>query len=58
MIIIFIYTVIGYSFLNSDWFHAAIDGGENMCTDLFFCYLRTIDFGLRNGGGIAESLRI
>ena len=28
-----------------------------LCISVFGCYLTTIQYGLRNGGGIAESLK-
>lgn len=59
VIMIYVFTIVGYRFLFADWYSGDVgDEGENMCTSLFQCFLWTFDFGLRNGGGISESLRI
>jgi len=47
LIIMYIYTIIGYFFLNADFFNPDIPpAGENMCTSLFICYWWLIDYGI------------
>ena len=46
LIIIYIYSIIGYFFLNADFFNpATLPAGENMCQNLWYCYLNTINYG-------------
>ncbi len=52
--------MIGFYFFSEDFYNGDIsfngEEGENMCSSLFLCLLSTIYFGLKNGGGISESL--
>lgn len=54
-IVIYIYTLIGYIFVPDNFFN--FDTMEDQCGSVFGCFLTTIQYGLRNGGGIAESLK-
>lgn len=56
LIVLYIYAIIGYYFLVSNFYWTQIEGGENMCHTLFACYVYMIQYGLRNGGGITESM--
>lgn len=52
--VIYIYALLGYYFLNDNFFVEE----EDACASVFQCYLTSVQFGMRNGGGIAESLKI
>ena len=53
--IILIYT---YSFLIADEFSNEFDQEDvRPCDNLFMCFIYTINLGLRNGGGIGDSLK-
>lgn len=54
LIIIFIYSILGFQYFNNDF----IVNNENLCETLFECWIWTIQYGLRNGGGIADSLEV
>jgi len=54
-IIIYIYALVGYYFLSDNFYNADIT--EDVCSTVFYCFLTSIQFGLRNGGGISESMR-
>lgn len=54
-IVIYIYTLIGFYFLGDNFYNKDIK--EDLCSSVFYCYLTAIQYGLRNGGGIAESMK-
>lgn len=61
LILLWNYTVILFQFFPDHFFNDDItspDGqaGDNICRSLFHCYMSTLNFGLRNGGGIGDSL--
>lgn len=55
LIVIYIYTLIGYNYLPDNFFNYGIY--EDQCNSVFGCLLTIVQYGLRNGGGIAESLK-
>jgi len=51
---IYVYTLIGfYSFQE----RYEDDDVGNLCIDAYSCYMANLNFGLRNGGGIADALK-
>jgi len=52
IILIYIYAVVGYFFLN-DYFTF---GTQDQCSSMFHCFMTTINWGLRMGGGIGDVL--
>ena len=57
VIIIYLYALIGFYFLDSNYFDYNQGDGSRSCMDLLHCYMNTQSFGLRVGGGIGEFLK-
>ncbi|KAL4441627.1 hypothetical protein ABPG74_021559 [Tetrahymena malaccensis] len=57
IIVIFIFSVVGYTFAVDSFFSEEIGNGENMCSNLFQCFIDTLNYGLRTDGGISNTLR-
>ena len=61
-IVLYIFAIFGYWFFHDMYLdeninsHIASIMGEPTCTDLKHCFLSTINYGLRNGGGIGDSM--
>ena len=61
-IIIYIYSAVGFIFLfdtfYDDQVHAGLLNrkGDSICQSMMHCFLSTINYGLRGGGGIGEFL--
>lgn len=53
VIIMFIYAVFGFFYMRETF---EIEGYENICTNIFHCFISLMDFGLRAGGGIGDVL--
>ena len=51
LLVIFIYTLILYTFLWDNYYH---EFSQNLCTSPFHCFLSTTKYGLLAGGGIGE----
>eukprot|EP00347_Sterkiella_histriomuscorum_P021853 403332539 len=63
LIIIYIYSVLAYAFFFDMFYNEDInleewigEKGDMTCQTLFHCYISTINYGLRAGGGIGEAL--
>jgi len=61
LILLWIYCVLLFTFFFDHYFNDDItledgSGGDSMCRSLFNCYMYTLTYGLRNGGGIGDSL--
>jgi hypothetical protein len=52
----YVYALILYTYFENNLYHADIQ--ENECVSVFECFLNTMQFGLRNGGGMADSFRM
>jgi len=62
-LILTIFVMFSYTILVADLYNDLLAGlpegeGGDICTDLYNCFVFTINYGLRNGGGIAESLNL
>lgn len=60
-ILLWIYCCLLFTFFYDHYFHDDIqfndnESGDNICRSLFHCYVQTLNFGLRNGGGIGDLL--
>jgi len=60
-ILLWIYCTLLFTFFFDHYFHDDIqfndnESGDNICRSLFHCYVQTLNFGLRNGGGIGDLL--
>jgi hypothetical protein len=59
-IIMYNFAIIAFLFLSDNYYDGGINSGlinkngESLCMSLLHCYLTTITYGLRFGGGIAE----
>lgn len=51
---IYIYATIGFYFMNDQLID---DNGNLICADMFECFTNTLNLGLRNGGGIGDSIQ-
>jgi hypothetical protein len=62
MIIIYIYSAIGFIFVfdtfYDDFIHAGLlnSKGDSICQSMMHCFLSTVNYGVRGGGGIGEFL--
>ncbi|KAG5678613.1 hypothetical protein PVAND_008274 [Polypedilum vanderplanki] len=59
LILIYLFSIIGLVFFNNDFLLSAVENKtERACDSLFACIITTLNYGLRNGGGIGDFLRI
>jgi len=61
LILVYIYAVLLFTFFfdhyqNDDLQYSESEKGDNLCHSLFHCYISTLNFGLRAGGGIGDAL--
>jgi hypothetical protein len=61
LILVYIYTVLLFTFFfdhyyNDDIQYNETEKGDNLCRSLFHCFVSTLNFGLRAGGGIGDAL--
>jgi hypothetical protein len=60
LIVLWIYCVLLFTFYPDGYFSDDItwesESGDNICRSMISCYASTINFGLRNGGGIGDTL--
>lgn len=52
--IIYIFAFVGFYFFDEYFMDDTIGP---FCTNLFYCFIYIINFGLRSGGGIAEVIK-
>ena len=52
------WSVLGFYFIDDTFYDGRVDGGvgERTCSTLMHCFWTTFNYGLRNGGGIGESI--
>lgn len=59
VIMIYIYSILGFFFVDDAYYNGDINGtGERQCESMLQCYLTTLNWGLRNGGGIGDTLNV
>lgn len=62
IIIIYIYSALGFIFVFDTYYDDDINAGllnrkgDSACMDMMHCFLSTVNYGLRGGGGIGEFL--
>ena len=62
LIIIYIYSAIGFVFVYETYYDDDIHNGylnmkgDSVCMTMMHCFLSTINYGIRGGGGIGEFL--
>lgn len=63
LIMIYIYAVIGFAFFSDMYYNEDInleeyigEKGDSVCQTLLHCFISTINYGLRAGGGIGDAL--
>ena len=62
LIIIYIYSVFAFIFIHDTYYDDDISGGllnrkgDSICMTMMHCFLSTLNYGLRAGGGIGEFL--
>jgi len=52
----FIYSSIGFFFINSDFDVGEEGETQYICLTAIECFLNVLNLGLRNGGGIADAI--
>ena len=59
VLIIWFHSVVGFYFIDDMFYDDRVDGGEGerTCATLMHCFFTTFNYGLRNGGGIGESIK-
>ena len=63
VIIIYIYSTLYFTYFQDHYYDANVDiaikarNGNLICFNLYHCFLSTLGYGLRGGGGIADSLK-
>lgn len=62
LIIIYIYSTIAFVFVFDTYYDDDVNGGllnrkgDSVCMSMIHCFLSTINYGLRGGGGIGDFL--
>jgi hypothetical protein len=62
VMVIYIYSVIGFIFLNDTYYEDMIHGGvlntkgDSICMSMMHCFLSSLNYGLRGGGGVGDFL--
>ena len=54
-----VFVIFFYTLIVMDYFfdQVNVDPGNNICKELYTCFFFVFDYGLHNGGGMAESLK-
>ena len=53
----YLFSLVGFFFYDNTYYDGDLgEGGENSCMSVWQCVLTTINFGVRNGGGLADTL--
>lgn len=61
-IIMYNYAIFSFLFMSDNFFDGSIDtgllnkNGASICMTLLHCFFSVVTYGLRNGGGIGETL--
>ena len=55
LILIYIYALLAFNFIDASYYDSDIS--ERTCSTMFQCYITTLNWGLRNGGGIGDTLQ-
>lgn len=55
-LIMTMFVIFSFTILIAEYYTETLDNAENLCTHLDTCYIFTVNWGLRNGGGIADSM--
>ena len=60
IIMIYIYSIVGFFFSDDSYYNGDVGdyGGERQCQSMLQCYLTTLNWGLRNGGGIGDTIKM
>jgi hypothetical protein len=64
IILIYIYAAFAFLFISDTYFddgvHAGLlnKAGDSICMSLLHCFLSTLNYGLRSGGGMGEFLKV
>ena len=69
-VVMYLFAAFGFAFVDStywDWdmtqninqknLMRPWNQGERTCSNLFWCFMTTVNFGIRNGGGLADTLK-
>lgn len=59
LFVVYLFTLIGFFFL-TDTFNFSANNGvfqESICMNMLQCYLNSINYGFRSGGGIGDKLQ-
>lgn len=57
VVLIYIYSLFGFFFSDYSYFYSGVSpNGERGCTSMVQCFSSTLNYGLRNGGGVGDTL--
>ena len=56
VVITYFFSVIGFFFFNASFFvdHDSGQFSQNMCANMFMCFINLINYGFRLGGGVGD----
>ena len=57
-LILTIFAIFSYSIDIARNYTQTLDNDLDLCSDLYGCFMFTLNWGLRNGGGIADSMKV
>lgn len=55
-LILTLFVIFVFTMIIAEKYQATIDNTENLCIDIDTCFIFTLNWGLRNGGGVADSM--
>jgi len=56
----YVYTMLAFNFWDETYWNGDIswtDNGERTCQTILSCFMTTMSFGIRSGGGISELIK-
>jgi hypothetical protein len=60
-LVLTLFVIYSYTILLSEYYYGTLDLGDedlDLCRNLYECFMYTVNWGLRNGGGIADSMTV
>lgn len=57
-LVLTLFVIFSFTLIIAQSYTDSIDNDENLCSDLNTCYIFTVNWGLRNGGGVADSMKV
>jgi len=57
VLFMYMFAIFAFHFIDDVYFDLGIADGERTCSTVWQCFMTTFNYGLRNGGGIGDSLK-